>query len=382
MHNASNAGLVQAKLAMKILNDLLQMSRECVLFTCVAGSRAYGTHTHESDEDIRGVYAVPADRYLDLETPPAQLADERGNIVYFSLRRLIELLTVANPNVLELLFMPPDCIKSSTSEMDRLIHSRNLFITRQCGDTHIGYAMSQIKKARGQNKWVNQPKRSNPPMKEEFCYVIPRERLRQTDGSPCRPMSLALTNWNLAEYHAARLEHAPNMFRLYYYGPDARGVFRGDVLVCESIPESDESLRFAGLLIFNEQAWKQALADHHNYWNWRAERNDVRWRKQEAGDLDFDAKNMMHTLRLLLSGRSILQTGVPIVRFSANDLQLLMDVRAGKLNFDQIMEIANGVMADCERLKSSTNLPDTCDKEAATSLLRDLTRQWQSRIFT
>src|SRR5579859_4931037 len=104
---------------MKTLNDLLQMSRECVLFTCLAGSRAYGTHTHESDEDIRGVYAVPADRYLDLETPPAQLADERGNIVYFSLRRLIELLTVANPNVLELLFMPPDCIKSSTSEMDR-----------------------------------------------------------------------------------------------------------------------------------------------------------------------------------------------------------------------------------------------------------------------
>jgi len=158
-------------------------------------------------------------------------------------------------------------------------------------------------------------------------------------------------------------------------------VFRGDVLVCESIPESDESLCFAGLLLFNEQAWKQSLADHHNYWNWRTERNDVRWRKQEAGDLDFDAKNMMHTLRLLLSGRSILQTGVPIVRFSANDLQLLMDIRAGKFNFDQIMEIANGVMADCERLKSSTNLPDMCDKEAATSLLRDLTRQWQARIL-
>jgi predicted nucleotidyltransferase len=316
-----------------------------------------------------------------LDPPPPQLADERGNIVYFSLRRFIELLAVANPNVLELLFMPPDCVRTCTAEMDWLIHSRNLFITRQCGDTHIGYAMSQIKKARGQNKWVNQPKTSNPPMKEEFCYVIPRERLHQTDGSPCRPISVLRTNWNLAEYHAARLEHASNMFRLYYYGPDARGVFRGDVLVCESIPESDESPRFAGLLLFNEQAWKQSLADHHNYWSWRSERNDARWRKQEAGELDFDAKNMMHTLRLLLSGRSILQNGSPIVRFSGNDLQLLMDIRAGKLNFDQIMEIANGVMADCERLKSNTNLPDTCDKQAATCLVRDVTRQWKSRIF-
>jgi len=90
---------------------------------------------------------------------------------------------------------------------------------------------------------------------------------------------------------------------------------------------------------------------------------------------------MMHTLRLLLSGRSILQDGAPIVRFSGNNLQLLMDIRAGKLSFDQIMEIANDVLAACERLKSSTNLPDTCDKEVATSLLRDLTRQWESRIL-
>jgi hypothetical protein len=28
---------------MKTLNDLLQVSLDCVLFTCVAGSRAYGT---------------------------------------------------------------------------------------------------------------------------------------------------------------------------------------------------------------------------------------------------------------------------------------------------------------------------------------------------
>jgi predicted nucleotidyltransferase len=365
---------------MKTLNDLLQMSPERVLFTCICGSRAYGTHTHESDEDIRGIYALRADRYLDLDTPPPQLADERGNVVYFSLRRFIELLAVANPNVLELLFMPPDCVRNSTAEMDWLIQSRNLFITRQCGDTHIGYAMSQIKKARGQNKWVNQPKASNPPMKEEFCHVIPRDRLQQTDGIPCRPIPLLLTNWNLAEYHAARLEHASNMFRLYYYGGDAHGVFRGDVLVCESIPESDESPRFAGLLLFNERAWRQSLADHHNYWNWRSERNEARWRQQEAGDLDFDAKNMMHTVRLLLSGRSILQNGFPLVRFSGNDLQLLLDIRAGRLSFDQIMEIAIDVTADCERLKSSTNLPDTCDKQAATCLLRDVTRQWESRI--
>jgi hypothetical protein len=38
----------------------LLLSLDCVLFTCVAGSPAYGTH--KIDEDIRGVYAVRADR--------------------------------------------------------------------------------------------------------------------------------------------------------------------------------------------------------------------------------------------------------------------------------------------------------------------------------
>jgi hypothetical protein len=131
--------------------------------------------------------------------------------------------------------------------------------------------------------------------------------------------------------------------------------------------------------MFNEAAWKNSLSDHQNYWQWRRERNDARWRQQEAGDLDFDAKNMMHTVRLLLSGRSILQNGSPIVRFCGKDLELLMSIRAGSLTFDQIMEIATSVMADCEQLKSTADLPDTCDRERASRLLEEVTQQWESR---
>jgi uncharacterized protein len=76
-----------------------------VLFECIAGSRAYGTTTTASDEDIRGVFAAPIADYLALERPPDQLSDARGNVVYYSPRRAIELLALANPNILELLFM-------------------------------------------------------------------------------------------------------------------------------------------------------------------------------------------------------------------------------------------------------------------------------------
>jgi predicted nucleotidyltransferase len=364
---------------MNSLDQLRSQSPSAILFECIAGSRAYGTTTSGSDEDIRGIFAVNAAAYLELSRPPDLLSDEKGNVVFFSLRRVIELLAQANPNILELLFTPADCVLQSTAEMQMLVAQRQVFISKQCADTHAGYAMSQIKKAKGQNKWINNPRPTEPPAKEDYCYVIPWQASSDPKQPPSRPIPLGPIGWPLNEYHAARLEHARDMFRLYHYGSGARGVFRGDALVCESIPAADESTRFSGLLIYNEQGWKQALVDHQNYWAWRRDRNEGRWRQQEAGELDFDAKNMMHTVRLLLSGRALMETGQPIVRFSGEQLALLMSIREGKLSFDEVTAIAQAILADCERLKETADLPDVCDPTRASAVLKSITDAWKQR---
>jgi uncharacterized protein len=350
---------------------------DAILFQCLAGSRAYGTATSESDDDIRGIFAAPASAYLELERPSDQVSDDRNNIVYYSLRRVIELLSEANPNILELLYMPADCVRVDTPEMDLLLSKRDLFITKQCVDTHIGYALSQIKKAKGQNKWINNPKPEAPPKKEDYCHIIPTKG--DSALPPARPILLSNIGWDLSMYHAARLEYARDMYRLYHYGESARGVFRGDVIVCESIPLEHELSHFAGLLSFNEQGWKQALIDHQNYWQWRRERNEARWRRQESGELDFDAKNMMHTVRLLLSGKSIVEHGKPIIRFEGTQLDLLMSIRSGKLSFAEINEIADSIREDCEQLKQSSDLPVLCDRDEANKLLAAITTQWEQR---
>ena len=82
---------------MNTLDELQGASAASILFECIAGSRAYGTSTTASDEDIRGVFAVPTSAYIELVRPPDQISDDRGNIVYYSLRRIIELLSEANP---------------------------------------------------------------------------------------------------------------------------------------------------------------------------------------------------------------------------------------------------------------------------------------------
>jgi hypothetical protein len=363
---------------MQSLEQLRAEHSKAILFECISGSRAYGTVTAGSDEDIRGVFVVPAADYINLRRPPDQVGDERGNTVYYSLRRVIELLATANPNILELLFMPEDCVLKTSPAMQMLIAHRYLFISKQCVDTHAGYAMSQIKKARGQNKWVNNPRAEAPPVKEDFCHVIPWSGAEPA-GRPARPVPLRQIGWDLSQYHAARLEHARDTYRLYFYGSSAHGVFRGDVIACESIPMEDEATRFAGLLLYNEPGWKQALVDHQNYWGWRRERNEARWQQQERGELDFDAKNMMHTVRLLLSGRSLMAHGRPIVRFEGEQLALLMSIREGRRSFDEIMSIAQTILAECESLKLKADLPDICDTAQASAVLRQITLEWQER---
>ena len=159
---------------MNSLDELRSRTPSPIIFECVAGSHAYGTSTSSSDEDIRGVFAIPGISYLSLIQPADQISDGRGDVVYYSLRRFVELLAQANPNILELLFTPDDCIRTSSPEMDMLLRHRHLFVSKQCADTHAGYAIAQLKKAKGQNKWINNPKPERAPRKEAFCYIIPR----------------------------------------------------------------------------------------------------------------------------------------------------------------------------------------------------------------
>lgn len=195
---------------------------------------------------------------------------------------------------------------------------------------------------------------------------------------PLRPVPLAQSGVDLREYHCAALEHVPRTFRLYHYGPAARGVFREDVLVCESIPREDEFTRLRGLLIYDETGYSRAKRDHEHYWQWRALRNEARWRTQEAGELDYDAKNLMHTFRLLMSADSILRRGAPRVRFEGPERDELLRIRAGAYSYDELVARAEERIAALEELRVAARLPAAPAPEFIDDLLRTVTERWES----
>lgn len=347
-----------------------------LLYETLVGSQAYGLARPDSDEDIKGVFVDPVATLLTLRQLPEQISDDRNDIVYFSLRRFLELALQANPTLIELLYMPEECVRFIHPAFQQVLDQRDAFLTLRAYDSHVKYAQAQIRKAKGRNKWINQPQPKEPPAIERFCWFIP---IAQGNRPPYRPAPLAEAGIDLKQCRASAVEHAHNTFRLYdYRDQECDGVVRGGKVFCESIPFEDENRRCIGLLIFNEDEFKRAVRDHKNYWTWRENRNESRWVAQESGLLDYDAKNMAHMFRLLYSAERILTQGEPLVRFSGEKQQFLMSILHGQYSYEDLMCQAEKLNQQLDRAKSICQLPEAPDPSVAEALLRNVTADWEA----
>lgn len=144
-------------------------SQNLLLFDCISGSKAYGLNTTSSDTDIRGVFLLPEQEFFGLDYTE-QISNESNDIVYYELKRFVDLLAKNNPNMLELLNMPEDCIRYRHPLYE---HFRPQdFLSRLCKTTFAGYALTQVKKARGLNKKIVNPVEPERKSILDFCYVV------------------------------------------------------------------------------------------------------------------------------------------------------------------------------------------------------------------
>jgi len=358
------------------LGSLESEQSPSLIFRAIVGSRAYGTHRAESDTDIRGVFALPASAYLALNQPPNQVSDGRGDRVYYALRRFLELAASANPNIIELLYLPDDCVLVCRPAMALIRHQRNRFITKAAHESHLGYARAQIKKARGRKKWINQPQPEQPPTTLQHCWYLPAEA---PEGRyPYRPVPLERAGVDPTACRCAAVEHVPNLYRLYdYAGEETTGIIRGNRIHCDSIPREDERARCIGLVFYHEEAHEQARRNHRGYWEWVRNRNPHRWQAQERGEIDYDTKNMMHTVRLILSGAHILREGEPLVRFEGEQLAFLKATLAGEHDYEDLIARVDELVTELDALADASELLERVDPGWLDALLAEVTTGWE-----
>jgi predicted nucleotidyltransferase len=133
--------------------DELYNSKQ-ILLECISGSRAYGLATHTSDTDKRGVFALTKNQFYGLDYT-AQVNDATNDVVFYELKRFVELLAVNNPNILELLSTPEEFVVYKNAILDAF--TPELFLSKLCQKTFGNYALSQIKKAQGLKKKIFNP---------------------------------------------------------------------------------------------------------------------------------------------------------------------------------------------------------------------------------
>lgn len=320
-----------------------------ILLECISGSRAYGLETPQSDTDIKGVFILPKRNFYAGEYIP-QISNKTNDIVFYELGRFIELLSVNNPNILELLNTSEESIVFKHPCMNSI--STQCTISKLCKNTFGKYALSQIKKARGLNKKILNPVDKTRKNILSFCYV------NRKNGSLSLLSFLEQKNWNQKNCGLSKIPHMKDLYGLYH---SRDGVFKGlmqsdksNNLSLSSIPVDHKQ---ECLLYFNKDGYSSYCKDYKDYWHWVENRNDARYSSSQKNQKNYDTKNMMHTFRLLEMAIEIAK--FQEVRVKRSDRAFLLSIKNGKHSYDDLLAKANAKQKELEKLFNKSTLPET-----------------------
>ena len=330
-----------------------------IILECISGSKAYGLDTPTSDTDIKGVFLLPKKDFYSLKYTP-QVSNPSNDIVYYELGRFMELLSLNNPNILELLNTPESKVLHKHPYLNDI--KAELILSKLCKNTFGKFALSQIKKAKGLNKKIVNPMSKERKSILSFCYV------NYENGSIALEKFLAMKNWNQAHCGLVNIAHMKNVYGLYY-GENLgfSGIVKkseSNAISLSSIPKGTPQ---QALLFFNKDGYSTYCKEYREYWDWVDKRNNHRYENTQSHGKNYDAKNMMHTFRLLEMAIEIGRDGK--VNVSRPDRDFLLEIKSGKYEYDNLLKMAQAKQDEMERVFENSTLPQSPDINAIGELL-------------
>ena len=334
-------------------------AQNMILFECISGSRAYGLDTSTSDTDIKGVFYLPKEHFYSLQSDYIpQVSNETNDIVYYELGRFVELLLQNNPNMMELLATPADKVLYRHPIMDSL--KPEWFISKLCEKTFAGFANSQIKKARGLNKKIVNPMAKERKSLLDFCMVF-------VDGK-----SIDLQQWLIQNQLTQRkiglavMPHATQMYAMYVDdgkqgNQGFHGIVQKDNANQVSLSSIPKGMKPVGYLSCNLMGYSKYCKDYTEYWEWVNNRNEERYQSTLSHGKQYDAKNMMHTIRLLQTVLDIAKTGQVIVKRPNRDE--LLAIKAGQSDYETLVKMADDLTDEISQAFAQSGLNDEPNRE-------------------
>ncbi|SHF45471.1 DNA polymerase beta superfamily protein [Chryseobacterium sp. OV279] len=335
-----------------------------ILFEAISGSRAFGLATENSDTDIRGVYYLPKEDFFGLNYIP-QISNETNDITYYEIGRFVELLQKNNPNILEMLASPEEFILHKDPLMD-LLRTKD-FLSKLCKDTFAGYAVSQIKKAKGLNKKILNPVEKERKSVLDFCNIL------ENQGSVPLKKWLSDNRKVQEKCGLVSIGNTKGMHAVFYDESATLG-YKGIIqheeanqVSLSSVPKDEKPIAY---LSCNLDAYSTYCKDYKEYWKWVSERNEDRYNVNQQHGQNYDSKNMMHTIRLLQSCEHIFKTNSLQIR--VDNREELLDIKAGNWSYEEVMQKAEDLIESIEHEHSTSLLPDSPDIKKTEKILIEI----------
>jgi uncharacterized protein len=349
------------------------------IFKTIVGSQAYGTAVATSDIDYKGIFVQHPHAILTFNY--REQIEVSKDEVYFEVRRFLQLLQSANPTMLELLFMPDDCVQVAEPEFELIRKHRQVFLTKKCMQSFAGYAIAQIKKARGLDKKMNWEKnRVERKTPLHFCYFI--------TGVASKPLLEVL---NMDEIKNAGLSHIQNGVGLYGLFTDLERKFHFKGIINED--ETSTSLRLSPIpkiwyetyqkqpqiVWYNQNGYEMHCKDFNEYQGWLENRNTQRYVDIAGHNQQIDGKNLMHCQRLLDVAKEIATEKT--IRVRRPDAEKLRQIRRGEVDLNTLIEKAEADLQQLEAFFAQADLPDDVDANFINDLLLEVRLASNDRFF-
>jgi hypothetical protein len=304
----------------------------CTVLEATVGSRAWGLADEGSDHDVRGAFVLPFAWTLGLGDPPRDLVSTDGSATYWEAGKAVRQALRADPNTLELLFVPSARAKDPMGEW--LLADREAFVSLEIYGSFGRYALSQLKR------------------------LVQTRRLAEH-----RELVLA---W-LREDPAPTLDQVAS--RLAQVSPRAAPTEADRVLQAKDyVKQLYRSLHDQGLL------------EHKDF------PSLVRFARKDAEGLDLPRdlrpKNAYNLVRLIGTAIGWLRTGAPTFEATGAFRDLLLSIKKGQISLEETLREAEARARELEEARKESRLPAHPDVPRADALLRRIGEEAARRALS
>lgn len=351
----------------------LEYDRAHLLLKCVSGSQAYGLALPHSDTDIKGIFILPRRAYYGM-TYIDQVNNETNDVMYYEIGKIVDLLVKNNPNILEMLSTPDDCVVYRHAVLAQL--RPEMFLSKLCNQTFGQYAYAQIKKARGLNKKILNPVAEVRKTILDFCYVLA--------GQGALPLAtwLAQKQYRQEDCGLIRVNHMREVYVLFHQWQTDRklsGIFSGPAADEVSLSSVPAGLEPQATVYFNKDGYSVYCKEYRQYWEWVSTRNEARYESTLNHGRHYDAKNIMHVFRILNMAEEIAREGRVNVR--RPDREQLLRIRAGEFAYEDLLKQAEEKVHLVDHLFKMADLPDAPDIHHAEEALIGIREEFYTQSF-